>query len=166
MNFRLYQPRDFARLYAIETACFQSPLRFSRVYMRQLVASIHTATWVADLQGELAGFAIAEWLRNAQGVVAYIETLEVAVAHRRQGIAAELLRRVEGSARIAGAHTMWLHVDVQNATAIRLYEGSGYICQDREEHYYDYNRPALVYAKPISAPAAAPRAICCPSSSE
>jgi len=43
-----------------------------------------------------------------------------------------LLRLIEGSARAAGAQLIWLHVDAENASAIRLYEAHGYLCERRE----------------------------------
>ena len=55
-------------------------------------------------------------------VVAYIATIEVLPMFRRQGIGAELLRRLEGSANAERAIAIWLHVDMENAAAIRLYE--------------------------------------------
>ena len=39
MIYRLYQPDDFAQLYAVEKTPFQPPIRFSRSYMRQLIVS-------------------------------------------------------------------------------------------------------------------------------
>lgn len=153
MVYRPYQPDDFAALYAIEETCFQPPLRFPRRYMRQLVSSPRAATWIAEEQGRLAGFAIVEWLEDLSGSAAYIETLEVAPEQRRKGIGVELLRRLEDSARTAGAQAIWLHVDVENAPAIRLYEANGYEYRGREEHYYAHERAALVYAKELMAPA-------------
>ena len=81
---------------------------------------------------------------------AYIQTIEVHPASRRRGIALELLRRVEDSARAAGARSIWLHVDQENSAAIRLYEGRGYLRKGREEHYYARHRPAFIYAKPLT----------------
>ena len=149
MRYRLYQPADFEALYAIEEACFQPPLRFPRRYMRQLVTSARAATWLAEDGGELAGFAIVEWMQASDAGAAYIETIEVASERRGQGIGGELLRRIEGSAEAAGAGTIWLHVDAGNASAIRLYAAHGYERKDREENFYGAHRPALVYAKAL-----------------
>ncbi len=80
---------------------------------------------------------------------AYIQTIEVHPAFRSRGIGAELLGRAEDSARTAGALSIWLHVDVENATAIRLYESRGYTRQGREENYYARHRAAFIYAKPL-----------------
>ena len=150
MHFRLYQPDDFNQLYAIEEACFLPPLRFSRSYMRQLVKSTNAATWVAEEDGVLAGFAIIEWLADATESIAYIETIEISEARRKQGIGTELLLRIEASARSAGAQSVWLHVDAENDSAIRLYEAQGYEYQGREKLFYDGRRDALIYSKSLS----------------
>ncbi|MGH9600460.1 MAG: GNAT family N-acetyltransferase [Terracidiphilus sp.] len=151
MLYRLYAPPDFAALYAIEEICFEPPLRFGRAYMRQLIASSSAAVWIAEENGRMAGFAIVDWAEVARGVVAYIQTIELAPEHRGLGVGGELLHRLEGSARAAGARAIWLHVDAENAAAIRLYEAHGYKRKGREEHYYARGRPALIYAKRLNA---------------
>lgn len=149
MNLRLYQPGDFAQLYAIEELCFQPPLRFSRAYIRKLTLSPDAATWVAEQDGQLTGFAIMEFTAAAGAPIAYIQTIEVAPNFRERGIASELLRRIEDSARNAGAHTIWLHVAEDNAAAIHLYESHGYLPQDRAEDYYASGIAALIHAKSL-----------------
>jgi ribosomal protein S18 acetylase RimI-like enzyme len=151
MHYRLYQPGDFAPLYAIEEACFQPPLRFPRLYMRSLVESSSAATWIAEQDGRMTGFAIVEWSRECDETVAYIQTLEISPEARQRGIGTELLRRLESSARSAGADLIWLHVDAENVTAIHLYESHGYGYESREENYYPNRRPALIYAKQMEA---------------
>ena len=149
MLYRLYKPGDFARLYAIEEACFEVPFRFSRAYMRQLVHSAQAATWIAEEDGRMAGFAIADWTEQRGGTAAYIQTIEVLPERRGHGVGSELLSRIEGSARAAGVQAIWLHVDAENADAIRLYEARGYLREGRQEHYYARGRAALVYGKPL-----------------
>ena len=147
MVYRRYTPEDFDALYAIEEVCFQPPFRFGRRYMRALARSAKTATWIAEDDGRIAGFAIAEWSEEAGQTAAYIQTLEVLPDARGQGVGGELLGRIEGSARAAGADLIWLHVDAQNAGAIRLYEGRGFRCEGREENYYPKGRAGLIYVK-------------------
>lgn len=151
MHYRLYHPDDFAQLYAIEEVCFQPPLRFGRRYMRDLVNSPDSDTWIADENGRLAGFAIVEVTSEAENRIAYIQTIEVAPEHRQRGIGAELLRRLEASAHARGAAAVWLHVDAHNAFAIRLYRAHGYQQQGRQEHYYARGRTAEIYVKPLPA---------------
>jgi ribosomal protein S18 acetylase RimI-like enzyme len=161
MKYCLYQPADFAELYAVEEVCFEPPFRFSRALMRKLIANPNSATWIAKesvadekLTGEnseLAGFAIVDWATVPKGTVAYIQTIEVNPGSRRQGIASELLRLSEVSAQVVGATAIWLHVDVENTAAMRLYEGRGYARKGREEHFYARNRAAFIYAKTLAA---------------
>ena len=150
MNYRLYTLDDFISLYAIEELCFQPPHRFSRVYMRQLVSSANAATWIAEEDGRIAGFAIVEWAQESGQSEAYIQTIEVAPDHRGRGAGRELMRRVEDSAHSAGAQTIWLHVDAENQSAIHLYQKSGYLCEGRQDGYYGRGRAALIYAKSLS----------------
>jgi len=150
MHYRLFRPDDFPQLYAIEEICFQPPLRFPRRYMRHIIESPASATWIAEEEDTLTGFAIVEWSGDPPRRQAYIQTLEVTPAHRRRGIASELLRRLETSAQQAGAREIWLHVDTENDSALRLYRAHGYQQQGRAEHYYARHRPADIYAKPLA----------------
>lgn len=147
MQFRQYEPGDFAALYAIEEACFAPPLRFSRRYLGYLVDASDAATWVAQCDDRLAGFAVMEWAGQDEGFLAYLQTLEVAPAFQRRGVGRELLRLSEESARQAGALQIWLHVDEQNEAAVGLYESNGYLREGRKENYYPQGRAALILCK-------------------
>jgi ribosomal-protein-alanine N-acetyltransferase len=156
MNYRLYQPADFAAVYVVEELSFDVPFRFSRALMRKLIANPNSATWIAEDKiaednKKLAGFAIVDWATVPKGTVAYIQTIEVNPASRRKGIASELLRLSEVSALVVGATAIWLHVDVENTAAMHLYEGRGYARKGREEHFYARNRAAFIYAKSLAA---------------
>jgi ribosomal-protein-alanine N-acetyltransferase len=150
MHYRLYRPTDFPQLYAIELNCFQPPIRFSRRYMHQLIANPNSATWIAEEDQQMAAFAIVDWTREATQTTAYIQTIEVAPAHRNRGIATQLLSRIEASANSAGAATIALHVAETNAPALHLYQAHGYQPQGREENYYYRGLHALLYAKPLA----------------
>ena len=150
MLFRLYQPGDFPQLYAIEEICFVPPLRFSRRYMQEIISRKSGATWIAEEDGVMAGFTVIDCIEEPEGTFAYIQTIEVAPAFRKRGVGAELLQRVDGFARSAGAILIWLHVDAQNDAAIRLYRTHGYQRQGRHEHYYARGRDAEIYVKALA----------------
>jgi ribosomal-protein-alanine N-acetyltransferase len=147
MQYRLYKPEDFDALYALEVVCFESPFGFSRRTMRALVQRLDSATWIAEEEGRMAGFAIVEWAQRKSGVTAYIQTIEVAPEARGRGVGGELLARIEDSAHEAGAQLIRLHVEAANAAAIRLYEARGYRCEGRRENFYPEGRAALIYQK-------------------
>jgi [ribosomal protein S18]-alanine N-acetyltransferase len=148
MFYRLFRPDDFEALYAIEKVCFQPPFRFDRAFMRRIVEAPNGATWIAEEEGEMAGFAVVEWTLETDAF-AYLQTIEVLPGQRGRGVASELLQRSESSARTAGAPSLWLHVDATNTDAIRLYEKHGFIFQARRDHYYPQGRDALIYRKPL-----------------
>jgi [ribosomal protein S18]-alanine N-acetyltransferase len=149
VQFRLYHPGDFEQLYAIEEACFDSVLRFDRRYMKQLTERNSSVTWTAEQDGRLAGFVIVEWTHMLRGIVAYIQTIEVDPDFRRRGVARELMRLAEDSARKAHATYIWLHVDETNEAAIALYRACGYERHGRHDHYYENGHNAEIYAKPL-----------------
>jgi ribosomal protein S18 acetylase RimI-like enzyme len=120
--------------------------------MRLLVGRSNVATWIAEENGQIAGFAIVEWSESES--TAYIQTVEVAPEMRGRGVGRELLGRIESSARRAGAGLIWLHVEETNAAALRLYEAQGYRCEGRQENYYPQGRAALIYLKRLDAEAA------------
>jgi [ribosomal protein S18]-alanine N-acetyltransferase len=150
MLYRLYKPLDFEAVYGIEEVCFQPPLTFGRRYMRWLVQAQNAVTWVAEDNERLKGFAIVEWAQAIHEMSGYIQTIEVLPEVRGKGVGRELLKRMEGSALDAGASVIWLHVDVENAAAIQLYETHGFLRVGSEENYYAPGRPAFIYRKPLS----------------
>ncbi|HEY1208594.1 MAG TPA: N-acetyltransferase [Terracidiphilus sp.] len=154
MLYRPYTPQDFDQLYALEERCFELPFRFSRRAMRLLVSLSNGATWIAEEDGKMAGFAIVEWNQEPGKVVAYIQTLEVSAEQRGCGVGRELLFQIEGSTRNAGAGMIWLHVETENTAAIRLYEAQGYRCEGRQENYYPLGRAAFIYKKRLKEEAA------------
>ncbi len=151
VHYRLYLPDDFASLYAIEELCFERPFRFGRRYMRELIESPTSTTWIAAEDDAMTGFAIVDCLTDKNRTAAYIQTIEVAPAYRQRGIASELLNRLESSGRAAGATMIWLHVDAHNESAIRLYQSRAYRQSGRREHYYARNRAAEIYVKALNS---------------
>lgn len=150
MLYRPYEAGDFAALYAIEEASFEPPFRFTSAYLRRLMENPRAATWVAEEEGVVAGFATVNCREQEPGwTIAYIDTIEVIPSWRGRGIGGSLLRHIEDSAEAAGASLIWLHVDAENASAIRLYEAHGYALEGRKEGFYPKKRAALVYAKPL-----------------
>jgi ribosomal-protein-alanine N-acetyltransferase len=151
---RLYAEGDLRAMYAIEEACFEPSVRFSRSLMRSLAHGPNCHTWLGTVDNVRVGFAIAG-LRGegnsgeGDSCLAYIWTIEVLPAFRRMGVARQLLMRVEESAREAGCAAVELHVSERNEGALAMYVASGFVQAGVEPEYYGRGEDAFRYRKVI-----------------
>jgi mycothiol synthase len=82
--------------------------------------------WVAEEDGELAGFSVNGWHFSGDPQFGWIGSLGVLPRWRRRGLATALLHQSFRDFRRRGAVRVGLGVDAQNATgAVRLYERVG-----------------------------------------
>jgi len=147
MQIRPYMDADFDALYELEERCFTYPIRFPRWYMRRLVGRKNGVVWIAEMEGQLAGFVVASWARRDGLFRAYIETIEVDERWRRHGLGRALLQQVEASSRAVGASMLGLHVEEGNSRAISLYESCGFEVLLHDKNYYEDGKHALLYCK-------------------
>jgi len=61
-----------------------------------------------------------------QGSILYVTEVAVNSAKRRRGIAKLMMEAIDKVAKIRKTETIYLHVDVENIGALRLYEHAGY----------------------------------------
>jgi ribosomal protein S18 acetylase RimI-like enzyme len=64
----------------------------------------------------------------------YITSVSVAPTARKQGIASKMIRKIHDIAEARSTESIFLHVDTENETVIRLYEKFGYEIQDKLIH--------------------------------
>jgi ribosomal-protein-alanine N-acetyltransferase len=98
----------------------------------ELLKDPHVFAFVAR-QEDPAGVVVC---RTAAGE-AEILTIGVARWARRQGVARALMVSAIGVARQGGSAEMFLEVDVENASAVALYEGLGFARAGLRKAYYD-----------------------------
>jgi ribosomal protein S18 acetylase RimI-like enzyme len=146
---RLFEAPDLRALYAIEEACFDPEVRFSRALMRSLAANPNCRTWLGIVEEVRAGFAIVGLRGEYDPNLAYIWTIEVLPVFRRMGVARQLLLRVEDSAREAACSAIELHVSERNVSGLALYEAAGYDRMSVEAEYYGRREDAFRYRKSI-----------------
>lgn len=84
----------------------------------------------AMLDGQVVGVGFAVLDRGWLGIFG----MGTAPAHRRQGIASDVVSALRAAAAARGVHRAYLQVEVDNAAALRLYEGLGF----RHSHDYHY----------------------------
>ena len=144
---RLFEAPDLRALYAIEEACFEPSVRFSRSLMRNLAHDPNCRVWLGIVDEVRVGFAIVGLRGDEDPTAAYIWTIEVLPAFRRRGVARQLLMRVEESARLAGCSAIELHVSERNADAMALYAAAGYAQFGVAAAFYGRNEDGLRYRK-------------------
>jgi ribosomal protein S18 acetylase RimI-like enzyme len=148
---RLFEAPDLRALYAIEEACFEPSVRFSRTLMRNLAHDPNCRVWLGIVDQVRVGFAIAGLRGDEDPRAAYIWTIEVLPAFRRRGVARQLLMRVEESARDAGCTAIELHVSERNADALALYAAAGYAQFSVASGFYGRNEDGLRCRKMLAA---------------
>jgi mycothiol synthase len=95
-----------------------------------------TLVWVAEEDGELAGFSVNGWHFSGDPEFGWIGSLGVRPRWRRRGLATALLHQSFRDFRRRGATLVGLGVDAQNTTgAVRLYERVGMHVARRNDTY-------------------------------
>jgi [ribosomal protein S18]-alanine N-acetyltransferase len=99
----------------------------------------------ARRQGEVAGFAIMRYGDD----VAHLNLLAVDPAHRRRGIARQLITWLEESASTAGTFIIGLELRATNDSALAFYTSLGYRELGRVPGYYQGVEPAIRMARDV-----------------
>jgi ribosomal-protein-alanine N-acetyltransferase len=150
-SLRAVSPDDFPSLYALDQACFDPGIAWSKaelLYFLRYPGNI--GVLAEDESGRLAGFAIAGKQRRQGAIFGRLITIDVDSPVRRRGVGHVLLEEIERQLRAAGATAVLLEVAVDNATAQRFYERHGFIRTGRIPGYYLGRIDALVMEKQLS----------------
>jgi ribosomal-protein-alanine N-acetyltransferase len=143
---REYRAGDWEAMYALDLICFEPPFRFSRRTMRGFAEAPNATAVLAEADGKLVGFCVAQIEERA----GYVVTLDVSPEFQRKGIARRLMAEIEYRAKESGAESMALHVFTGNGGATRFYDALGYERLAVEEDFYGGGLDAFVYVKRIA----------------
>ena len=77
---------------------------------------------------------------------AYLANVAVAPEARRQGVASAIIEKSERVAKMWGYDELWLHVNVDNPSAKKLYERAGYAFHSEDPWFY-LDRRFLLFKK-------------------
>jgi len=146
-ELRDYREGDLEEICRLDEACFTAPFRVRRETMLSFVTQKGTVALVAETGEEIVGLVIVHLEGMGKALGGYVVTLDVAESWRRKGLASRLMREAEGRLQEKGALWMGLHVFVENAGAILLYERSGYVQGEREAGFYGVGMDAWVFRK-------------------
>ena len=123
---------DIDAVVALEAASFTNPWTRESLVWELGNSDVTRVYLLRDDAGQVAAFCTC-WVIFDE---LHINTLAVAPAARRQGLATTLLEHVLGEAVAAGATKATLEVRASNLAAINLYERLGFHVAARRPNYY------------------------------
>jgi [ribosomal protein S18]-alanine N-acetyltransferase len=144
MHLRAFRSEDLETLYKIDQACFAPGISYSQEEMQGFIGHRGSKTWVAEENGRVVGFLIAQ--RQAQKV-AHIVTIDVLDRWRRQRVGSLLMDAAEQWAFEQNLLLVYLEAAESNTPAQSFYEARGYKKVDRLENYYADGASAWVMLK-------------------
>ena len=135
ITVRILGPDDIALMEAMltmfgdafEDARAYNSARPGTAYLRRLLGSDQFIALAALKDGEVVGGIAAYELRKFEQARSeiYIYDLAVADAHRRQGVATEMIRELQRIAAARGAYVIFVQADLGDPPAIALYTKLG-----------------------------------------
>ena len=146
MRLRAFRPTDFERFYEIDQACFEPGVSYSRDELARFLAHRNSRTWVAEENGTIVGFLIANRERPK---VLHIVTIDVVEGWRRRGVGALLMEAAEAWAKEQAFTLVGLETAHDNVGAQRFYERRGYRKVGTLERYYANGSAAWVMVKEL-----------------
>ena len=144
MHIRDFQPSDLPTLSKIDQACFLPGISYSSEELAGYIAHRSARTWVAEENGSIVGFVVAN---REPARVGHIITIDVLEDSRRRGTGTELMKVAENWARKARLQIMYLETAEDNLGAQAFYEARGYWKADKVERYYNNGQAAWVMVK-------------------
>lgn len=131
---------DLLSIYRLEKRIFDEPWSYS-AFERFLG---EPAFLVAEQNGRLLGYVVADWMANYGGHLGHIKDLAVDPECRRNGLGRTLLQRAVSRLLIEGVSRIKLEVRETNTVARQLYADEGFEPFRRIPRYYSDGEAALV----------------------
>ncbi|HKV25636.1 MAG TPA: N-acetyltransferase [Candidatus Acidoferrum sp.] len=132
VTLRSFEPHDFAVLHRLDKSCFPAGISYSKTTLKYFL-SLPSAECLVAADGEqIAGFILTE----ENPPLAHIITLDVAEAHRRQGVGTKLLDESESNLALRGVHTVLLETAIENEAAVAFWRRHGYREEAVLKRYY------------------------------
>ncbi len=143
-SIRDYRPADFQALWKIDQECFARGISYSRRELEFYIRRPRAFTLVAEIEGSVVAFVVADRDRRGHG---HIITIDVLPSSRRSGLGARLMSLAEERLRAAGSRLVYLETAVDNASALAFYKRLGYSVVSTIPRYYLDSVDALVMMK-------------------
>ena len=145
-SLRAVRPGDLDALLRLEACAFQGD-RLSRRSFQRWIAGSGRIFRVAEAQGRVVGYTLAQLRRNCRHARLYSIALDSEL--RGQGWGRRLMEDIEQQVALAGRCTIRLEVARHNAPALRLYHALGYQVFGELADYYEDHSDALRLQKTL-----------------
>jgi [ribosomal protein S18]-alanine N-acetyltransferase len=140
------RPRDLDAIARLENESFETD-RVSRRSLREFLRAAHRPVIAAIIDDELAGYALVSLRKTSRALRIY--SIAVDARFARRGVGRALVMACEAYARRHRRAALTLEVRYDNASAIALYESSGFRQFGEHARYYADGAAALRYEKSL-----------------
>ncbi|MGH9452915.1 MAG: GNAT family N-acetyltransferase [Terriglobia bacterium] len=141
---RDYLPSDFDLLLKIDGQCFAPGIAYSREELAGFIEHPDSQTWVAEENGEVAGFLVAT---RVQARRLHIVTLDVVERWRRRGVGRALMLATDDLAHREKRSVISLETAEDNLPAQTFYHELGFRKARRISSYYSDGTAAWLMLK-------------------
>ncbi len=131
---------DLLDISRLETRVFDEPWSYSA--FEGFVGE--PAFLIAELDGSVVGYVVADWTATYNRDFGHIKDLAVDPAFRGHGLGRSLLQRAVSQLLVEGVRSIKLEVRESNTPARRLYVEEGFEAFRRIPRYYSDGEAALV----------------------
>jgi [ribosomal protein S18]-alanine N-acetyltransferase len=146
ISFREFRPDDLTRLWELDQQCFPPGIAYSRVELMHYIRRHGAFTIVAEANGGIAGFTVAEKVGRRGHVI----TIDVLESFRRHGLGSRLMDAAEERFRQSGCEVSLLETAVNNMGAITFYKRRGYMVLKTIPRYYGGHLDALLMGRKLT----------------
>jgi ribosomal-protein-alanine acetyltransferase len=138
-NLIRYNDDYFDRIFALHQECFGEEAMTREMFYEE-VEHESRVYFVATEGGVPIAYAGAWDTRDDYSII----SVAVDAAHRRKGVATQLINRLILDAKSKNIYTITLEVSEQNQSAVNLYRDLGFVVTHTRKDYYKGRIAALI----------------------
>jgi ribosomal protein S18 acetylase RimI-like enzyme len=147
-RLRPYLSTDFNALFTLDRECYPSGIAYSKRELRWYLAQPGAICFVAEAEGVIAGFILAD----ADPPDGHIITIDVAKAHRRNGVGTLLLDAAERALAECGVFTVEIETATDNEAGLKFWYVHKYHALGLLPGYYLGRIDAVRMSKTLAGP--------------
>ncbi len=146
-NVRLYKDEDFAQVVEIAVGPLRQNREDAEGVIRWASRSDSAEVFVAEVEGEVAGFLTLEWPGTWWNRVAEIGWIAVLPNYQRKGFGSALMKEMERYAEDKGIRKVYVEPSAENEVAIHFYIKNGYKPEAMRRDWYRDGEDSVILGK-------------------